>query len=49
MESVKYADLSQRVETEIRRLENQISQDTHKEIYLVAYEKASQTQEVQND
>ncbi len=43
MESVKYADLSQRVETEVKRLENQISQDTHKNIYLIAYEKSDQT------
>ncbi len=49
MEPMKYAELSRRVETEIKRLENQISHDTHKEIYLVAYEKANQTQEVQND
>ena len=49
MESVKYAELSQRVETELKRLENQISHDTHKEIYLVAYEKSGQTQEVRND
>ncbi len=39
MENYKVADISQRVKTELKRLENQISKDINKEIVLVAYEK----------
>lgn len=49
MEQIHYADLSNRVATEIKRLENQISNDIHKDILLIAYEKTSHPEEVQND
>lgn len=49
METFHYADLSNRVTSEIKRLENQISKDIHKDIYLIAYEKNAQQGEARYD
>lgn len=49
LESFHCADLSNRVTNEIKRLENQISKDIHKDIYLIAYEKNAQSKEVPHD
>lgn len=49
LETFHYADLSTRVTSEIKRLENQISNDIHKDIYLIAYEKNAQQKEARYD
>lgn len=49
MENIHYADVSDRVATEIKRLETQISKDIHKDIYLVAYERPAPSVEDKHD